>query len=103
MFQVRGSFTLGNLHHAKSATGEECKMKTLQRVKVQHEIVQYIKRVQQEKDYYTKKCNMEMVQYKKGQHEKITDVNSKRCTLVYSKIILHIVLWCVIYKISDVN
>ena len=48
-------------------------MKTLQRVKVQHEIVQYIKRVQQEKDYYTKKCNMEMVQYKKGQHEKITD------------------------------
>ena len=48
-------------------------MKTLQRVKVQHEIVQYIKRVQQEIDYYTKKCNMEMVQYKKGQHEKITD------------------------------
>ena len=36
------------LQHAKSATGEECKTKTLQRLKVQHEIVQYIKRVQHE-------------------------------------------------------
>ena len=30
--------------NAKSATGEECKTKTLQGVKVQHEIVKYIKR-----------------------------------------------------------
>ena len=36
------------VQYAKSATGEECKSKTLQRVKVQHEIVQYIKRVQHE-------------------------------------------------------
>ena len=33
------------LQHVKSAKGEECKTKTLQRVKAQHEIVQYIKRV----------------------------------------------------------
>ena len=36
------------LQHAKSLTGEECKTKTLQSVKVQHE-KQYIKRVQHEK------------------------------------------------------
>ena len=35
--------------YAKSSTGEVCKTKTLQRVKVQHETVQYIKRVQHEK------------------------------------------------------
>ena len=61
-------------------------MKTLQRVKVQHEIVQYIKRVQHEKKCNMKRllhknCNVEMVQYeesaaqkechmKKVQHEK---------------------------------
>ena len=37
------------VQNAKSAKGEECKTKTLQRVKVQHEIVQYINRVQHEK------------------------------------------------------
>ena len=36
------------LQHAKTATGEECKTKTLQRVKMQHEIYQFIKRVQHE-------------------------------------------------------
>ena len=44
------------VQNAKGAKGEECKTKTLQRVKVQHEIVQYINRVQHEK---------------KKQHEKI--------------------------------
>ena len=51
------------LHYAKGATGEEYKTKTLQRVKVQHEIVQYIKRVQ-----HVKKFNMKRLQYKKVQH-----------------------------------
>ena len=46
------------LQHAKSATGEECKMKTLQYVKVQHEIVQHIKRV----------CYMKRLLQKKRQH-----------------------------------
>ena len=64
------------LQHLYCVTEEEYKMKTFQRVKVGHEIVQYIKRVQHEKstawkDYYTKKCNMEMVQYEKVQYEKI--------------------------------
>ena len=58
------------MQHAKGATGEECKRKTLQRVKVQHEILQYIKRVQREKkgnkDYCTKSCNIEMVQYEES-------------------------------------
>ena len=44
-------------------TGEEYKTKTLQRVKVQHEIVQYIKRFQHEK-----KCNMKRLQHKKVPH-----------------------------------
>ena len=39
--------------NAKSATGEECKTKTLQGVKVQHEIVKYIKR--RKKEIHTKK------------------------------------------------
>ena len=47
----------------KIATGEECKTKTLQQVKMQHEIVQYIKRVQHEK-----KCSMKRSQHKKVQH-----------------------------------
>ena len=51
------------LQHAKSATREECKTKTLQRVKEQHEIEQYIKRVQHEK-----KCNMKRLLHKKVQH-----------------------------------
>ena len=47
------------VQYAKSATGEECKSKTLQRVKVQNEIykyikIAYIKRVQQEKKYKMK-------------------------------------------------
>ena len=58
------------LQHAKSATGEECKTKRLQLVKVQHEIDQFIKRVQHEK-----KCNMKTllhskVQYSMVQYEK---------------------------------
>ena len=37
------------LQHAKSATGEEYKTRTLQRVKVQHEIVHNINGMQHEK------------------------------------------------------
>ena len=60
------------LQHVKTATGEECKTK---RVKMQYEIDQFIKRVQHEKSatlkyYYTKKCNMEILQYKKVQHQR---------------------------------
>ena len=51
------------LQHAKSATGEESKTKTLQSVKVQDETVQYINRVQHEK-----KFNMGWLIYKKEQH-----------------------------------
>ena len=51
------------VQNAKGAKGEECKTKTLQRVKVQHEIVQYINRVQHEK---------------KKQHEKILHKNMQR-------------------------
>ena len=63
------------MQRAKSATAKECKSKILQRVKVQHKLVQYIKRAQHKKsaickDYDTKKCNMETVQYEKVQHEK---------------------------------
>ena len=59
------------LQHVKSATREEWKTKTFQSVKLQHEIEQYIKRVQKEKkaiwkNYCTKKCNMVMVQYGKS-------------------------------------
>ena len=39
------------LQHAKSATGEESKTKTLQRLKVQDETVQHINRVQHEKKF----------------------------------------------------
>ena len=39
------------LQNAKSAKEEECKTKTLQWIKVQHEIEQYIKKVQHEKIY----------------------------------------------------
>ena len=63
------------MQHAQSATGEESKTKTLQRVKVQHQIVQYIKRVQHENittqkvehanGAIWKKCNMKRVQYRK--------------------------------------
>ena len=49
------------VQYAKSATGEECKSKTLHRVKVKHEIVQYIKRVQHEK-----KCKIKIVQYEEN-------------------------------------
>ena len=40
-------------------------MKTLQYVKVQHEIVQHIKKVCYMKRLLQKKSNMEMVQYEK--------------------------------------
>ena len=40
---------MNKVQHATSATGKECKMEILKRVKVQHEIQQYIKRVQLEK------------------------------------------------------
>ena len=49
------------VHHAKSATGEQCKSKILQRVKVHHKIAQYIKIVQREK-----KCKMKIVQYEES-------------------------------------
>ena len=59
------------LQHAYSTTREECKTRTLQRAKVQHEMPQYIKTVEHEKsttwkDYSTKMCNMEMVQSAKS-------------------------------------
>ena len=57
------------LQHAKSARGEKCKTKTLQRVKVQHEIVPSIKRMKKSatcKDFYIKKCNMQMMEYEKS-------------------------------------
>ena len=65
-------------------------MKTFQRVKLQYEIVQYIKRVQHKKnvtwkDYYTKKCNMEMVQYEKNAKWKNIYCHSeirKKCTRI---------------------
>ena len=50
------------MQNAKSAKGEECKTKTLQRVKVQHEIVQYINRVQ-----HGKKVQHEKILHKKVQ------------------------------------
>ena len=42
--QHEQSATGKKLQHAESATGEECKMKTFQHVKVQHEIVQHGKK-----------------------------------------------------------
>ena len=51
------------LKHVKSATGEECKTKTMQSVKVQHEILQYIKSVQHEK-----KCIAKSLLHKKVPH-----------------------------------
>ena len=59
-------YNKNKLQHAKTATGEEPKTKTLHCVKVHHEIVQCIKRVKHEKivtwkDYYIKKCHMEML------------------------------------------
>ena len=81
-------------------------MKTLQRVKVQHEIVQYIKRVQHEKKCNMKRllhknCNVEMVQYeesaaqkechmKKVQHEKNTNCHSE----IRKKLHKNSALWC---------
>ena len=47
--------------NVNSATGEESKTNILQRVKVRHEIEQYIKRVQHERT-----CNIKMVQYEKS-------------------------------------
>ena len=62
------------LQDAKSALREECKTKTLQRVKVLHEIVQYIKRVQQEKKY-----NMKRLLNKKVQQENGAQKNNGPC------------------------
>ena len=61
------------LQNAKIAAGDKCKTKTLQLVKVQHEIEQYRQTVPHEK-----KCNMKRLLYiivpqrsiKKVQHEK---------------------------------
>ena len=67
------------LQHAKSARREECKAKTLQRVKVQHEMVQYIKRVLHEK-----KCNMKRRLHKKVQYEDYTKmkiVQYEKCNM----------------------
>ena len=38
------------LQHAKGATGEKCKSKILQHLKLHHEIMHYIKRVEHEKN-----------------------------------------------------
>ena len=62
------------MQHAKSATGAECKTKTLQRVKVKQEIEQYIKRMQQED---------------KVQHEKITTQKSATCNWCNMKKVQH--------------
>ena len=73
--QYKKSANRKKLQHAKSATGEECKTKTLQRVKVQHEIVQYIKcnmkrlmhkKVPHRNGAVWKKCNMKTVQHEES-------------------------------------
>ena len=64
-----------NLQYAKSVIGKECKAKTLKRVKVQHEMVQYMKRV----------CNMKMMLYEKSATWKSINCHSeirKKCTRV---------------------
>ena len=58
------------LQHAKSATGEEFKIKTLQRVKVQHQIEQNIKRVQHKNITIQKSAAWDWCSMKKVQHEK---------------------------------
>ena len=63
------------LQHAQTATREEWKMKSLHGVKVQHQIVQYIKGVQHEKKcnmkiLLYKHCNMQMVPYEKKSNMK---------------------------------
>ena len=55
------------MQHAKSTTGEECKSKTFEPVKVQYEIVQYMKKVQHEKKY-----KMKAVQYEESDGKGIT-------------------------------
>ena len=45
---TRTKCTRKRKQHVKCATGEECKMKTLQHEKVQLEIVLYMKRIQNE-------------------------------------------------------
>ena len=54
------------LQHPKRATGEECKTKTLQRMKVPHKIEQYIKRVQ-----HKKKCNTKRLLHKNSTQKKV--------------------------------
>ena len=48
------------MQYVKSGTGGECKSKTLQRVKVQHEIVLYIK------ESNTKNYRIKIVQYEES-------------------------------------
>ena len=61
---------------ATSATGEECKKKTLQRVKAQYELVQilnecYMRKVQHEKINTQKNETLKWCSMKKMEHEKI--------------------------------
>ena len=64
------------LQHVKSATEEECKTETLQRVKMRHEIVQYKKKsatrkkVQHERITTQKSATRKWCGMKKVQHEK---------------------------------
>ena len=78
------------MQQEKIATCEKCNRQRMQieniaTCKMKYEIEQYLKRVQHEKksatwkDYYIKKCNMEMVQHKKVQHEK--SATWKKCNL----------------------
>ena len=71
------------MQHAKITARDKCKMKILQRVKVQHEIEQYRKTVPQEKT-----CNMKRLLYKivpqrsikKVQHEKKDNMKKMKNT-----------------------
>ena len=62
------------LQHAKSATGAECKTKTLQRVKVKHEIEQYIKECNTKIKY-----SMKRLLHKKVQH--VIGATWKKCSM----------------------
>ena len=73
------------MQHAKSATGAECKTKTLQRVKVKHEIEQYLKRVKHEDKIQDEKITTQKVQHEKSVAWKNINFNSeirKKCTRI---------------------
>ena len=105
------TWTKGNmksLQHAKSAKWEECKTKTLQRAKFQHEIWQYIKECNTNesatwKYFYTKKSNMEMVQYEKiaaWKERNMKNINChsklrKKCTIIHKRTVRW---WTVIHR-----